>query len=82
MLDPGRYGMLWNVRHWYMGATMERLAPERFLALRQRALDEATTTFASAFTRTISLDEVLDRDTMLAYTRQSTGEKFLIDPML
>lgn len=79
-LDPGRYGLQWNLRHWYMGATLERLPPERFMALRQRVLDEATTTFASPFTRTISLDQLLDRDTMLAYTRQSTGDKFLIDP--
>jgi NADPH:quinone reductase-like Zn-dependent oxidoreductase len=81
-LEPGHYGMVWTVRHWFMGATLERLAPERFLALRQRVLDEATTTFASPFTRTISLDQLLDRESMLAYTRAATGVKFLIDPTL
>jgi hypothetical protein len=40
------------------------------------------TTFASHFTREISLAEALTRETILAYARMATGEKFLINPAL
>ena len=29
VIHVGDYGMLWDVRHWYMGATMERVGVER-----------------------------------------------------
>ena len=48
--------------------------------LRQRVVDELTTTFASHYTRTIGLAEALDPDVLRAYERKSTGEKYLIDP--
>ena len=41
---------------------------------------ELTTTFASRYTRTLSLSEALDRDIFRAYLRRATGEKYLIDP--
>ena len=44
--------------------------------------DELTTTFASSYTRTISLAEALDPAVVQAYQRKATGEKFLIDPTL
>jgi hypothetical protein len=39
-------------------------------------------TFASHYTRAISLLEALDPDVIAAYSRRSTGEKFLINPHL
>jgi NADPH2:quinone reductase len=48
--------------------------------LRQRVIEELTTTFASYYTRTISLGEALDPDILRAYERKATGEKYLIDP--
>jgi DMSO/TMAO reductase YedYZ molybdopterin-dependent catalytic subunit len=48
--------------------------------LRQRVVDELTSTFASHYTRTIGLAEALDPDVLRAYERKSTGEKYLIDP--
>jgi hypothetical protein len=44
--------------------------------------DELTTTFASHYTRTIGLAEVLQPDVLRAIDRKATGEKFLIDPSL
>ena len=45
-----------------------------------RVVAELTTTFASSYSRVISLAEALDPDVLRAYERKATGEKFLIDP--
>lgn len=76
------YGMLWGLNGFLMPAILERAGPERSAAMRQRVLDGAKTTFASSYTRVVSLAEVLQRDVMIGYHRQATGEKYLIDPTL
>ena len=81
-IEVGRYGMLWDIKHWYQGATLARLAPERVGELLQRILSGIKTTFASHFSHEISLAQALGRDSMLAYCRQATGEKYLINPRL
>jgi hypothetical protein len=82
VLDPGAYGMIWRLEHWYMGATLARIDPSRIGAMRERVLAGITTTFASDFAREIPLSGLLDRDTLVAAARQSTGGKFLVNPTL
>ena len=82
VLENARYGMLWDVRNWALPRTLGQLPAERIAAMNARVLAGLKTTFASHFTREISLAQVLNRDTMLAYTRLATGEKFLINPAL
>jgi NADPH2:quinone reductase len=48
--------------------------------LRQRVAREIKTTFASHYTRSISLPEALQLETIAAYNKRATGEKYLIDP--
>ena len=48
--------------------------------MRQRILDEMTTTFASRYTARISLDQALDPETVAAYVRKATGAKYLLVP--
>jgi hypothetical protein len=79
-LQHDHYGMQWGVDSWVMPSILARVSPERNATIRQRALDGAKTTFASQFTRDISLAEALRQDVMQAYTRQATGQKFLICP--
>ena len=50
--------------------------------LRQRVADEIKTTFASHYTKTISLAEALKPEIIQAYAKRATGEKFLINPNL
>ena len=50
-----------------------------FIVLK-RVIDELDTTFASHYTKTISLAEALDLETLHAYNAKATGEKYLIDP--
>jgi NADPH:quinone reductase-like Zn-dependent oxidoreductase len=82
VLDNSRYGMLWDLRHWALPQTMARVGPERAAEMQERVLAGLKTTFASHFTREISLAEALNPETMLAYSRMATGEKFLINPTL
>ena len=43
-------------------------------------VDELKTTFASHYTRTISLPEALDLKNIAVYNKRATGEKYLINP--
>ena len=61
---------------------VQKIGPAETSKLRQRVVAELKTTFASKYTRTISLHDVLNPDIIAAYNRKSTGEKFLIDPSL
>lgn len=76
------YGVMWALEGFLMPAILEKAGPERSAELRKRVVDNVKTTFASNYTRQISLAEVLDRDVMIGYHRQATGEKYLIDPTL
>lgn len=82
VLHNARYGMLWDVRHWALPQTMARVGSKRAAEMRQRVLSGLKTTFASRFTREISLAQALDPETLRAYARMATGEKFLINPTL
>jgi NADPH2:quinone reductase len=42
--------------------------------------NELKTTFASHYSREISLPEALQRDVILGYWKRATGEKYLINP--
>jgi NADPH2:quinone reductase len=48
--------------------------------LRERVAAEITTTFASQYTRTVSLAEALHPDAIAVYSKQATGEKYLMNP--
>lgn len=76
------YGVLWALEGFLMPAILEKVGPERSAELRKRVLDNVKTTFKSDYVRHISLAEVLDRDVMIGYHRQATGEKYLINPTL
>ncbi|MEL7158120.1 MAG: zinc-binding dehydrogenase [Actinomycetota bacterium] len=74
------YGMAWSVGGWLLPPFLAEIGPERANALRQRVADELTTTFASSYTSTLSLEDVLDPDHLRAYARMATGEKALVLP--
>jgi NADPH2:quinone reductase len=82
VLHNSRYGMLWDVRQWALPQTMARVGAERIGEMQQRVLAGLKTTFASQFTREISLAQALGPENLRAYARMATGEKFLINPAL
>jgi NADPH:quinone reductase-like Zn-dependent oxidoreductase len=86
VLDPSptqlsrTYGMSWSVGTWLEPERLARLAPERLEALRQRVLRGLKTTFATRYTRTVSLAELLQPEVIASAARHATGEKFLVEP--
>lgn len=60
----------------------QKTDPDVAARLRQRVLDELTSTFATHYRRTIGLAEMLDPAVMREYGRTATGEKYLINPTL
>lgn len=74
------YGMAWGIGGFLLPNFLAKVGPERGAELRQRVADELTTTFASNYTRHVTLSEALDPDVVAAYSRQATGEKYLITP--
>ena len=81
VLDRG-FGFTWGVGGWLLWPALQRLGEETTRRMRQRVLAELKTTFASHYTRTIGLRDLLKTDVIEAAQRKSTGEKFLIDPRL
>jgi hypothetical protein len=59
---------------------MQKIGPHRAAKLRARIVAELGTTFASRYSRVISLQEALELPILQAYAKRATGEKFLIDP--
>jgi NADPH:quinone reductase-like Zn-dependent oxidoreductase len=74
------YGMAWGVGGWLLTYFIQKIGPEAAQKLRQRVADEIRTTFASHYTAEIGLSEALRPETIAAYNRKATGEKFLINP--
>ena len=79
-LNRMAFGFSWSVSGWLLTPFLAKAGREVTTRLRQRVFDELKTTFASHYTRTISLSEALDPETLRAYERKATGEKYLIDP--
>jgi NADPH:quinone reductase-like Zn-dependent oxidoreductase len=76
------YGMAWGVGGFLLTPFLQKVGNEEAGKLRARVAAELKTTFASHYTRTISLRDALDPETIRAYNRKATGEKFLINPSL
>ena len=76
------FGMAWGMGGWLLFPFLGKIGPEATQGLKDRVAAELTTTFASHYTRIISLRDVLDPEVAAAYYRRATGEKFLINPAL
>ncbi len=74
------YGQAWGVGGWLLTPFLQKIGREGQAPLRQRVVNELKTTFASHYTRTISLPEVLDPKNIAVFNKRATGEKFLINP--
>jgi len=74
------FGMAWGVGGWLLTPFLGKIGPAEGQKLRERVAAELKTTFASHYTREISLVETLQPDIIAAYNRRATGEKYLINP--
>jgi NADPH2:quinone reductase len=74
------YGMAWGVGGWLLTPFIEKIGPAAFQALKERVARELKSTFASHYSQEISLAEALQLNTIAAYAKRSTGQKYLINP--
>jgi NADPH:quinone reductase len=86
MLDRGptelarSYGMTWSVGGWLLTPFLQKIGPEGLQRLQARVVAGLKTTFASHYTKEISLREALQPQLMAEYAKFGTGEKYLINP--
>ena len=74
--------MAWGVAGWLLPNFLAKIGPEQSESLRSRVAAELTTTFASSYSHTLSLESVLNLESMSAYAQMSTQGKSLISPQL
>jgi NADPH2:quinone reductase len=74
------FGMAWGIGGWLLTPFLQSIGPEAFQALRRRVISGLETTFASTYTREVSLAEALQPDAFSVYGMHATGEKYLITP--
>jgi len=74
------FGMAWGVGGWLLFPFLQKIGPQASRKLQERVAAEIKTTFASSYTREVSLAEALTLDAIAVYGKQATGEKYLINP--
>ena len=74
------FGMAWGIGGWLLTSFLQKVRPEAAQKLRERVTREIKTTFASTYTKEVSLAEALRLEEIAVYGKQATGEKYLINP--
>lgn len=74
------FGFAWGVNGFLLFNALGKLGSETVTSMRRRVADEITTTFASHYTHEVSLAEALQLQSIAGYSKQATGEKYLITP--
>jgi NADPH2:quinone reductase len=74
------YGMSWGVGGWLLTNFLRRISPETADRLKHRVATEIKTTFASHYTKVVSLARALEPEAIAQYSKRATGQKYLIDP--
>ena len=74
------YGMAWGVGGWLLTPFLQKIGFAAAQKLRERVVRELKTTFASHYTKELSLARLLSLDEIALYNRRSTGEKVLVNP--
>jgi NADPH2:quinone reductase len=76
------FGMAWGIGGFLLTPFMAKIGPEAAQKLRERVAAEIKTTFASTYTKEVSLAEALSLEAIAVYGKQATGEKYLVRPNL
>ena len=74
------FGMAWGVGGWLLFPFLQKIGHVSAQKLRERVVAELKTTFASHYTKEISLAEVLSLEEIALYGKRATGAKYLINP--
>jgi NADPH2:quinone reductase len=74
------FGMAWGIGGWLLTPFLQKIGFEAAQKLRERVAAGITTTFASTYSKEVSLADALKLEEIAVYGRQATGEKYLIAP--
>jgi NADPH2:quinone reductase len=74
------FGMAWGIGGWLLTPFLQKIGFEAAQKLRERVAAEIKSTFASTYTKEVSLAEALRLEEIAIYGKQATGEKYLINP--
>ena len=74
------FGMKWGIGGWLLTPYLQAAGGEEVMRMRAKVAAEIRTTFASSYTSRITLDQAVQPETIAAYNRRATGEKYLILP--
>jgi len=74
------FGMAWGMGGWLLFPFLQKIGPDAVQALKRRVAAELKTTFASHYSKQVSLAEALRLDTIAVYSQRATGLKVLINP--
>ncbi len=74
------FGMAWSIGGWLLFNVQFEFGETVVDAMKERVVRELRTTFASHFSRSVSLEELLVPEVLDAAARRTTGAKFLVRP--
>ncbi len=74
------FGMTWGLGGWLLFPFLQKIGPAAAQKLRERVVAELKTTFASSYTREVSMAEALQLDAIALYSKHATGTKYLVNP--
>ena len=74
------FGMAWGMGGWLVFSYLQKLDEGTIDSFKDRVAAEIKTTFASHYTKEVSLAQALSLEHIAAYGKRATGEKYLIRP--
>ena len=80
VLERARFGMAWSFGGWLLTHFLQKAGAETVQRLKQRVASNLKTTFASAYTKEVSLARALSPEEIAIYSKRATGEKYLVRP--
>lgn len=85
-LDPSpivirkEFGLPWAIAGWVLFPVLRKLGTDVVDRMKARILDELDTTFASNFSRSMTVDQFLEPETLQMAASRTTGGKILLRP--
>ena len=76
------YGFSWGMGGWLLTHFLQKAGMAKVMEMQAKVAAGLKTTFASHYSREISLRDVLSLEALRSYSKQATGEKFLVRPQL
>jgi NADPH:quinone reductase-like Zn-dependent oxidoreductase len=74
------YGFSWGMGGWLLTHFLKKAGMPKVMEMQAKVAAGLKTTFASHYSSEISLRDVLSLEAINSYSKQATGEKFLVRP--